>query len=89
MADPVECTFTSEWDGGVLVTTPATVDPDTGKLVSIEVSDDEVEGLDHLDREYLTLPDGSDHAVAAGEDGRYGVTDLDAFQAALQGAPRP
>ena len=48
-----------------------------------------VEGLDHLDGEYLTLADGSEHAVAAGEDGRYAVSDLDAFMASVNGAPKP
>lgn len=89
MAETLDCTFTSQWDGGTLVTTPAKVDAETGRVASIEISDGDVEGLDHLEGEYLTLPDGSEHTVEAGEDGRYGVTDLDAFLASVNGAPKP
>ena len=53
-------TFTSVWDGGVEITTPAELDETTGEVFPVSV---EVEGLDVLDREYFTDEDGDEYKV--------------------------
>ena len=50
----VKAKFTSEWDGGYRVTTPCKVNLRTKKVFDIEVND-EVDGLEVLDIEYITL----------------------------------
>ena len=57
----VLCTFTSVWNGNEVVSTPGTYDPDTGE-VTCEVSNGPIpEGT--LDREFVTLPDGTELEV--------------------------
>ncbi len=50
----VDAKFTSVWDGGVRITTPCKVNLRTRKVFDIEVND-EVDGLEVLDKEYITL----------------------------------
>jgi len=53
-------TFTSVWDGGFEVTTPAELDIETGEIFteSVEAGDVEI-----LDREYFTDEDGTETDV--------------------------
>ena len=56
-------TFTSVWDGGYEVTTNCKVNMVTKEVFDIEVNNsDEIEGLDALDYEYITV-DGIDYPV--------------------------
>ena len=50
-------TFTSVWDGGYEVTTDCKVDMETREVFDIKVNDnvDEIENLNHLDCEYITI----------------------------------
>jgi len=50
----MKCTFTSVWDDGSEITTPATYDPKTGE-VSAESSRSSPKGS--LEREFITLQD--------------------------------
>ena len=61
----VNATFTSEFDGGAYVfTTACKVNLDTKEVFDIEKYDGpEVNATDSLDREYITLPDGTEHEV--------------------------
>ncbi len=54
----MKATYTSVWDGGIEVTTVCDYDPDTKTVTDIE--DSGVEGVDTLEDEYVTLPDGSE-----------------------------
>ena len=49
-----EAIFTSVWDGGCAVSTNCKVDTDMHLIVEIE-TENEVEGLEHLDYEYIVL----------------------------------
>lgn len=53
-------TFTSVWDDGVEITTPAELDETTGEVIPVSV---DVEGLDILNREYFTDEHGDEHTV--------------------------
>lgn len=53
-------TFTSVWDDGVEITSPAELDETTGEVIPVSV---EVEGLDILNREYFTDEDGNEYEV--------------------------
>lgn len=56
------CTLTSVWDGGIAVTTPATIDLDTGLLMEIETPADVI-GLCTLEDEYITMDDGKEYKI--------------------------
>jgi hypothetical protein len=53
-------TFTSVWDDGIEITTPATLDPETGEVTAESV---EVEDLDILQEEYFTDEDDNQYSV--------------------------
>lgn len=57
-------TFTSVWDGGYEVTTDCKVDMETREVFDIKVNEniDEIENLNHLDCEYITV-DGEEFDV--------------------------
>jgi hypothetical protein len=57
----IKCVFTSVWDGDITVETPAVYDPETGYIEVLSAAD--VGGLQVLEREYITLPDGEEIAV--------------------------
>lgn len=56
--DKMRATYTSVWDGGIEITTACEYDPTT-KLVS-DIEDSDVEGVETLEDEYITLPDGTE-----------------------------
>ena len=53
-------TFTSVWDGGTLIVTPATLDDEIGRTETEEVDAADVEVLD---REYFTDEEGNEYEV--------------------------
>lgn len=55
-------TFTSIWDGGTRITTPAILDTETGRIEAESVSDG-IEDLDCLDEEFFTDDDGNRYDV--------------------------
>ena len=59
----MEAKYKTVWDGGVEIVTNCEYDPQTGAIMFTEVSDDGVEGLNCLDREYIELPDGEEIEV--------------------------
>jgi hypothetical protein len=59
--DSIRVSFTSEWDTGFIVTTPAMYNPKTGRVFDIEPTCANVDGA--LVREYITLPDGEEIEV--------------------------
>jgi len=52
------CSFTSVWDSGSEITTPATYDPKTGEVTPECSSNADPDGC--LEREYITLEDGEE-----------------------------
>jgi hypothetical protein len=54
----IKASYTSVWDGGIRVTAPCEYDPDTKTVMNIEQSG--VDGVEDLEDEYVTLPDGAD-----------------------------
>ena len=58
----IKGTFTSVWDGGVEITTNATLDTDDG-YVEAESSDTNVTGLNILDMEIFTDENGDEHEI--------------------------
>lgn len=67
--------FTSVWDGGYEITTDCKVDIETREVFDIEVNDntDDIESLNSLDREYITI-DGEEFDVSSAdevEDGNF------------------
>lgn len=53
-------TFTSVWDDGVEIATPATLDTETGEVIAIAA---EVENLDILQREYFTDKNENEYEI--------------------------
>jgi len=53
----IKVTFTTTWGDGSMITTPATYDPETGK-VTAETADVDPDGC--LISQYITLPDGEE-----------------------------
>jgi hypothetical protein len=56
----IKCTFTSVWSDGSEIVTPSTYNPET-KEVSAKAIDANPDGS--LEREYITLPDGTELKV--------------------------
>ena len=56
----IKGTFTSVWDDGVEITTPATLDTETGE-VTAEAAD--VDNLENLDDEYFTGENGDVYGI--------------------------
>jgi hypothetical protein len=52
--------FTSVWDDGIFITTPAELDEATGELTTVSV---EVEGLECLHREFFIDEDDNEYPV--------------------------
>lgn len=55
----VAATYTSVWDSGTEVESPCKYDPDTKRCYAIEDNTTDV-GNANLEREYVTLPDGTE-----------------------------
>lgn len=54
----MNATYTSVWDGGIEITTDCEYDPNTKYVTDIGTSD--VDGVEVLEDEYVTLPDGTE-----------------------------
>jgi hypothetical protein len=54
----IAATYTSVWDGGVEVASPCKYDADERRVFAI--ADADVSGVESLEREYVTLPDGTE-----------------------------
>ena len=68
--------FTSVWDGGYEVTTDCKVNMETREVFDIEVNnDDNIEGLNSLDYEYITI-DGEEFDVLNKDLDDVGETDF-------------
>ena len=63
--------FVSVWDGGYEIETDCDYNPDTKIVSNIEVSED-CETVEHLDREFIRLPDGTELEL---HDDEYGPSD--------------
>lgn len=76
--------YISEWDGGYQITTECLVDLETG-IVRAQLADDqEAASVTTLDAEFVLDTEGREHPVYCGDDNRYRLDDLEAFQQALQ-----
>lgn len=53
-------TFTSVWDNGFEITTPAELDEETGDIFTEPI---DVEGVDILDREFFTDVNGKEYDI--------------------------
>lgn len=62
----VKAKFTSVWDGGIKVTTDCFFDTTTHKVVESDQVD--IEGVDTLDEQYVTLEDGTELHPNDGDD---------------------
>ncbi len=60
--------YTSVWDGGVEITIECNYNPENGFVSDIESVD--VDGLDILEREYITLENGTELKVLSFDDFR-------------------
>ncbi len=91
MANIIDCTFNSAWDGeSVVISTDAKIDLDTGRIFDIEevegVGDDGVE-VETLDREYVDFVGvNGEFEVERGDSDDYVVCDLGEIVMALQTA---
>lgn len=66
-------TFTSVWDSGTEITTNCKVNMETREVFDIEVNNSsEIEGLNVLDYEYITV-DGIDYPVCNAADDKDGL----------------
>jgi hypothetical protein len=54
----IEATYTSVWDGGVEITSACKYDADERRV--FDIADADVSGVESLEREYVTLPDGTE-----------------------------
>lgn len=52
-------TYVSVWDGGTEISTPCFFDTEKNLAFDIESTDENIEDLDILDREYIELQDGT------------------------------
>lgn len=76
--------YVSVWDGGHEVTSPATLDTKTGSLLDITAADEEeAEAVQTLDREFVRVLGVGDFEVTRLNPGRYALSDVDAWKAAL------
>ena len=57
----MNCTFTSVWDCGSIITTPCVYNEKTGEVTPEIFKGPIITG--NLEREYITLPDGEEIAV--------------------------
>lgn len=55
----IQAEYTSVWDGDIAITTNCLYDPGKKYVTDIEDSDVDPEGLEDLEDEYITLPDGT------------------------------
>lgn len=60
-ANEVRCTFVSVWDGDITLRSRAIYHKDDHSVEVLETHD--VDGLNHLDREYIELPDGEELTI--------------------------
>lgn len=60
-ANEVKCVFVSVWDGDITLRSPAIYHKHDHSVEVLETHD--VDGLDHLDREYVEMPDGEERRV--------------------------
>ena len=55
----VDVTYVSVWDGGYEIRSKAKYDTATKKVSDIEVVEGSGDTVEHLDEEYIEMPDGS------------------------------
>lgn len=68
----VEVEYVTLWDDGVEVVTSAMYNMETGLVYDIETTDEGIEDLDILEREFIRLDDGTELDVCE-ESGKYKV----------------
>lgn len=68
----VEVEYVTLWDDGVEVVTSAMYNIETGLVYDIETTDEGIEDLDILEREFIRLDDGTELDVCE-ESGKYKV----------------
>lgn len=71
----VEVEYVTLWDDGVEVVTSAMYNMETGLVYDIETTDEGVEDLDILEREFIRLDDNTELDVSE-ESGKYKVIDF-------------
>lgn len=80
--------YVSLWDDGVEIETTAKYNPVTGLVYDIETTDEDIEDLDILEREFVRLDDGSELDVVE-ESGKYKVIDFAEILKNLNGSNEP
>lgn len=72
----IHCKFVSVWDDFTTVETRAVFNADTGRILYIQQTDEELtEGLENLVEEYVLLKDGVMCSVTENENNEYYVTE--------------
>ena len=66
MANIAKGTFVSVWDGGVAISTPCTIDLDTGEVFT-EPVEENIDGLDVCEEQYVVLEDGTGYPIIPDE----------------------
>lgn len=66
----VNATYVSVWDGGTEIRTSCKFDTNKNLAFDIESTDEEIEDLDFLDKEYIELPNGETVETFTTEDDR-------------------
>ncbi len=86
MSETIPCRFHSEWDGGYVVSSDATIDLESGKIVDIGQVDADV-FVSNLDREYVTLAGSDTEFEVDGISGdEYRVANYDRVRQAIEAA---
>ena len=79
----VAAIFNSVWDGCYEITTNCLVDIQTG-IVTPEVStEEEVEALETLEREYVSIASGAEFHVECNDENEHVLSDLSAFRVSI------
>ena len=78
----IRAEYNSVWDGGFLITTPCTVDSETGEVVSelADGVDDDGCEVEHLDREYVEFLGREFDVDSDGHIYDYVLVDLNGFK---------
>ena len=65
----INCKFTSVWDGGEEITTDAKVNLDTKEVIAERIDPADMDmDCDILEKEYITMTDGTTHPVRYEDD---------------------
>ncbi len=68
----IPVTYVSTWDGGITVESEAAYHPESGRVrIKPPCGCLRVEGLENLESQYITLPDGNNLDVHEDEDNNY------------------